>query len=136
MLDNVVIKPMDESYILIDCLHHGAVDPSLPPRRLGGWQDAPELPPHPWSDETIGRLAKTYGSISDGWGGDPNREFMREMIRRYGSCAILAWEDGLVVGFLRFYPLAIAQLLGRADAKKQPAPGSHALDLESNPAAL
>jgi hypothetical protein len=38
----------------------------------------------------------------------------------YGSCAMLAWEDGKVVGQLRFYPLKIMRLLksaaGEADA--------------------
>ncbi len=136
MLDNVEIEPMDASYILIDCLHHGAVDPSLPPRREGSWQDAPDLPPHPWSDETILQLAGRYRSISEGWRGDPSREFMREMIQRHDSCAMLAWEDGKVVGFLRFYPLTIAQLQAGADREKQPIPGSHALDLAPNPATL
>ena len=115
----IEIKPMDESYIHIDCLHFGPVDPSSPPRREGLWQDAPDLPPHPWSDEIIAKLAKKYRSISKGWVGDPGREFMREMIQRHGTCAMLAWEDGLVVGQLRFYPLSIAQLLAKADAEKQ-----------------
>ena len=96
----IEIKPMDESYILIDCLHHGPVNPSLPPRRGNEWQDAQDLPPHPWSDETIVELAKKYTSITEGWRGDPAREFMREMIQRYGTCAILAWEEEKVVGIL------------------------------------
>ena len=97
----IEIKPMDESYIHIDCMHRGPVDPSSPPRRLVHWKDAPDLPPHPWSDETIAELAKKYGRLAEGWGGDPSREFMREMIQRHGSCAMLAWEEGKVVEEVR-----------------------------------
>ena len=119
----IEIKPMDESYIFIDCLHHGAVDPSSPPRREKGWQDVPDLPGHPWSDETIAELAKKYRSISHGWSGDPAREFMREMIRRYGTCAILAWEARKVVGHIRFYPIKIARLW--AGTETDPSPVLH-----------
>ena len=114
----IEIRPMDEGYIHVDCLHHGPVDPSSPPTRGREWQDAPRLPPHPWSDETVAELARQYRRISEGWAGDPAREFMREMIQRHGTCAMLAWEDGKVVGHLRFYPLTIAQLLFEADPKK------------------
>ena len=44
---------------------------------------------------------------------------MREMIQRYGTCAMLAWQDGKVVGQLRFYPIEMAQLVYRADPEKQ-----------------
>ncbi len=107
----IEIKPMDESFILIDCLHGGPVDPSLPPSHSELWQEAPDLPPHPWSDEVIADLAAKYKRMNEGYAGDPAREFMREMIQRYGSCAMLAWEGGKVVGHLRFYPLEITHLL-------------------------
>ena len=132
----IEIKPMDEDYILIDCLHHGAVDPSLPPKRGNEWQDAPDLPPHPWSDETIAELAKKYRRISEGWAGDSAREFMREMIQRYGSCAILAWEDGKVVGFLRFYPLSIAHLVVEAGGEQKHPVMTYLKVLDSDPDAL
>ena len=116
----IEIKSMDEGDIHIDCMHHGPVDPASPPRRVEKeWQDAPNLPAHPWSDETIVDLAKTYRRISEGWAGDPCREFMREMILRHGSCAMLAWEDGKIVGHLRFYPLTVAQLLVHASPENQ-----------------
>jgi len=114
----IEINPMDESYIHVSCMHSGPVDPRKQPRSR---EDVPDLPRHPWSDEQIADLARNYKAISEGWRGEPAREFMREMIQRYGTCAILAWQDGLVVGQLRFYPLSIAHLLARADAKKQPA---------------
>jgi len=115
----IEIRPMDEGYVHIQCMHHGPIDPLLPPRPEIEWIDAPDLAPHPWSDETIVELAETYRRISEGWTGDPAREFMREMMQRYGTCAMLAWEGGKVVGHLRFYPLVIAQLLVRADPEKQ-----------------
>jgi len=124
----IEVKPMDERYIHIDCLHNGPVDPSVPPTRGRLWQDAPDLPPHPWSDDMIADVAKKYRRITEGWGGEPSREFMREMIQRYGTCAMLAWENGEVVGQLRFYPLTIVQLLARMALDKQEVAGSKAFE--------
>ena len=133
----IEIRSMDENYVHIDCLHDGPVDPRLPPTRGQHWIDAPDLPPHPWSDETIVELAGKYDRISEGWTGDPAREFMREMIQRYGTCAILAWEEGKVVGQLRFYPLTIAQLLVQADSEKQRlVRGVGAMVFEADPGTL
>ena len=56
----IEIRAMEEDYIHIDCLHHSPVDPSTPPRRGDEWQDAHDLPPHPWSDDVIVELAKRY----------------------------------------------------------------------------
>ena len=130
------IRPMDESYIHVDCLHHGPVDPAQAPRRGGLYKEVRDLPPHPWSDETIATLAGEHQCISEGWRGDASREFMREMVQRYGTCAILAWEDGKVVGQLRFYPLQIAQLLAREGGSRQPAPSASALADEPDPGTL
>ena len=128
----IEIRPMDESYIHIDCMHHGPVNPLLPPCKGDIWQDASDLPPHPWSDEQIVDLAKKYESVSEGWRGESSQEFMREMIQRYGSCAILAWEDGKIIGQLRFYPLQIAQLLAQACPEKQPPPACSAMLFDSD----
>ena len=132
----IEIKPMDESYIQMDCLHFGAMDSTSPPRRDGLWQEAPDLPPHPWSDETIAEVAGKYKRITEGWSGDPAREFMREMIRRYGSCAMRAWDDKMIVGFLRFYPLAITQLVAKAGGEKKQPAAFGSLNLEPDPEAL
>jgi GNAT superfamily N-acetyltransferase len=134
----VEIKPMDESYILWDCLHDGPVDPGIPvPGGHDTWVYASDLPPHPWSDETIAQLAKEYQRLSEGGEGDASVEFMREMIQRYGTCAMLAWENEKVVGFLRFYPLSIAQLLVRADSRKQHlVQETGAMAFEADPEAL
>jgi len=114
---------MTECYIHLDCLHDGPVESSSPPSRKPElWQNAPGLPPRPWSDRVLSDVAQQYTNISEGWRGEPAREFMREMIARYGTCAILAWNEHQVIGQLRFYPLDIAQLLARSDPVKQMAP--------------
>ena len=111
------IRPMDENYIMSGCVHGGPVDPKTTPGEY--WVYASDLPPHPWSDQTIAELAKKHSGLSHGGEGDASVEFMREMVQRHGTCAILAWQDEQVVGFLRVYPLNIVQLLFQADAEKQ-----------------
>lgn len=105
----IEIKPMDESYILVTCLHHGPVDPTS--SAPAGDDAVIEHPSHPWSDETIRELAARHAMISHGVGGEHQREFMREMIQRYGTCAILAWDQHKVVGLIRFYPMRVARLI-------------------------
>ena len=89
VINMITIKPMDESYILITCLHDGPIDTT---KWVPSWHvDASELPPHPWSNETIRELADRYPMTSHGGrGAQPQREFMREMIQRFGTCALLA----------------------------------------------
>lgn len=132
----VEIKPMDESYILWGCLHCGPMDPATPiPRGESWWAAAPDLPAHPWSDETIVELAKKHNGLNHGGEGDACVEFMREMIQRYGTCAMLAWEHGKVAGFLRVYPLEITRLLFEADPEKQRR-SRHVMNFEPDPSAL
>lgn len=132
----IEIKPMDDGHIYISCLHFGPVNPDTPLRPDWEQPKVPDLPPHPWTDETISGLARKYRCLGEGQGGDPTREFMREMMQRYGACAMLAWEDGSIVGHLRFYPLSIAQLLASEGAEKQPVPSFSALLFEPDPEAL
>jgi GNAT superfamily N-acetyltransferase len=96
------VKPMDKGYILSGCLHEGPIDTTAEP--------APDAdsgePPHPWSDQTLERW------LADNPGGcRTDAAFLREMIERYGTCALLAWEDRTVVGFLRFFPMTVARLM-------------------------
>jgi GNAT superfamily N-acetyltransferase len=42
------------------------------------------------------------------------------MIHRYGTCAILAWEDHAVVGQLWFYPMSVAHLLEEPSGLSSP----------------
>jgi GNAT superfamily N-acetyltransferase len=105
----VEMKPMSEDYILLTCLHKGPVDTAA---WEPSWNTDPSgLPPHPWSDETLRSLVAGQRWITHGNFQKPEgREFMREMIQRYGTCALLAWEGRTVIGFVRFYPMKIARL--------------------------
>jgi GNAT superfamily N-acetyltransferase len=42
------------------------------------------------------------------------------MIRRYGTCAVLAWEGQQVVGHIRFYPMEVARLLAEGEGDPSP----------------
>jgi GNAT superfamily N-acetyltransferase len=114
----VEIRPMGEDCILPRCLHAGPIGATV--IRVSEPADV-ALAPHPWSDETIRDLVaeRPDFGLCDAGEGFP-AEFMREMIQRYGTCALLAWEGGKVVGFVRFYPMEIARMVderraGRAE---------------------
>jgi GNAT superfamily N-acetyltransferase len=102
----IEIKPMDEGYLHLVCLHEGPVDTKtveVPSDRAVGGH-----PPHPWSDETLREVAERYRTEKV-YHPRP-ADFMVDMICRYGTCALLAWEGQKVVGHLRFYPMEIARL--------------------------
>ena len=102
----IEIKPMDEGYLHLMCLHDGPVDTTTfepPPDPLPGGH-----PPHPWSDRALREVAEAY-RLHEVYHPRP-APFMREMIRRYGTCAMLAWEGQQVIGHLRFYPMQVARL--------------------------
>lgn len=115
----VEIKPMDENYIHITCLHNGPVDTE---HWTPSWNiDASALPMHPWSDDTIHKLALKCPLISHGnCQMAAGKEFMREMIHRYGTCALLAWDDKKIVGQIRFYPMEIARLVSVSQGDPSP----------------
>ena len=109
----VEIRPMGEDHILPRCLHDGPIDATI--AQACETADL-HFPPHPWSDETIRDLVAEnpdFG-LCDAGEGFP-AEFMREMIRRYGTCALLAWEEQKVVGFIRFYPMEVARPVGERE---------------------
>jgi len=117
----IEIRPMDEGYIHSTCLHEGAVDtrtltPDWEPEGTG-------LPARPWTDAMIAALAAKHGSEMLCGGGAVGSEFMREMIRRYGTCALLAWDGHDVVGHIQFYPMRIARLVDEScTGPKDPSP--------------
>lgn len=78
MPNDVVIKPMTEEFILWRCLHQGPLDAA--------------------TIEKGNRAARR----------DVNLALLTKLIRTYGTCAMLAWDRDQVVGYLRFYPKAIA----------------------------
>jgi GNAT superfamily N-acetyltransferase len=103
----IKVKPMDEGYLHVRCLHDGPIDAATskpPPDSLPGGH-----PPLPWSDQTLREVITRYHAenVHHPW----PAEFSREMIGRYGTCAILAWEDDKVLGHLWFYPMTVARLL-------------------------
>ena len=99
----IEIRPMDEDYVLTECLHEGPIDTTKAGPSEAG---AGDLASHPWSDETLERwLADNPGGCKTDAG------FLREMIERYGTCAFLAREGRTVVGFLRFFPMEVARAM-------------------------
>lgn len=58
------------------------------------------------------------------------------MIRRYGTCAILAWEKEKVVGFLRFYPLNIVRLVAESGGEQRHPIAVTSMRFERDPTAL
>ena len=115
----IQIRPMEENQIHITCLHEGSLDGVA--SALVPDVDVGDLPPHPWSDRTILDLAERCPGISHGNSDfEEGREFLREMIQRYGTCALLAWEGQNIVGQIRFYPMTIARLI--MDSQTDPSP--------------
>jgi hypothetical protein len=93
-INMVEIRPMDSNFILYRCLHAG-----------------------PLNRETIGRLKETDNR--DWWEDmmtnkrfEVNTQFLRKVITVYGSCGILAWDGDNVVGYVRFFPQALLDIMG------------------------
>jgi GNAT superfamily N-acetyltransferase len=107
---------MDENYLHLTCLHGRAADTARfepPADPLPG-----EHPPLPWSDEMLREVIASYREHRIG---HPRpAPFMGEMIRRYGTCAILAWEGQHVTGHIRFYPMEVARLLAPGEPDPSP----------------
>jgi hypothetical protein len=83
MLDDLVVEPMREDFILWRCLHAGPID--------RGNIDAP--PPNLEVDWPSARAR--------------NIPLLTKLTQTYGACAILARDGDDVVGTLRFYPKAL-----------------------------
>jgi len=86
MLEDVSIKPMNESFILWRCLHRG-----------------------PLSRETIDKYPPD-GKVDWETRRAINVPLLRKTIKTYGTCAILAKDGDQVVGFLFFYPKILYSL--------------------------
>jgi hypothetical protein len=86
VLDDIVIEPMTERFVLWRCLHGGP----LSPETIDRW---PEDSRMPWSALRARNLP-----------------LLGKLIDTYGSCAILARAGEQVVGVIRFYPKAICAL--------------------------
>ena len=88
MLEDVVIEPMTESFILWRCLHRG-----------------------PQSGETINQWPPDEAAAWEGHR-DINLPLLSKIIRTYGTCAMLARDGHRIVGFLRFYPQVLFSMEG------------------------
>ena len=84
--DRIVIEPMAEPFILWRCLHRGPLSPAS----IEQWPSGDGLP---WP---------TFRAR--------NLPLPKKLVATYGTCAMLARDGEQVVGFLRFYPKAIASL--------------------------
>ena len=80
MLDNIVIEPMTEQFILWRCLHGGP----LSKETIDEW---PSGEAEAW---------ETHRAI--------NVPLLGKIIKTYRTCAMLARDGDSIVGFLRFYP--------------------------------
>ena len=83
MIEDVVVEPMTEEFLLWRCLHDG-----------------------PLSCKTIDLLPETF-RLQLEYFRERNVPLLRKIIQTYGTCAILARDGDKVVGQLRFYPKVV-----------------------------
>ena len=88
MIEDVVVEPMTEEFILWRCLHDG-----------------------PLSCKTIDLLPETF-RLQLEYFRARNVSLLRKLIQTYGTCAILARDGEKVVGQLRFYPKVVRAMHG------------------------
>jgi GNAT superfamily N-acetyltransferase len=88
MVEDVVIEPMTEQFILWRCLHGGPLSRDT----IDQWSSASTLP--------LGRYRKR------------NIPLLVKLTRTYGACAIVARDGDEIVGKLRFYPKVVCDLQG------------------------
>ena len=88
MIENVVVEPMTEEFILWRCLHCGPLSCDT----IDQWSSDDKMPWDRYRKRNIPLLVK--------------------ITRTYGTCAIIARDGDKIVGQLRFYPKAICNLEG------------------------
>lgn len=88
MVEDVVVEPMTEEFILWRCLHGGP----LARHTIDKWSSADKMPWDRYRKRNIPLLIK--------------------ITRTYGACAIIARDGSEIVGQLRFYPKAICNMDG------------------------
>ncbi len=86
MIEDVVIEPMTEEFILWRCLHNGP----LSCETIDHWPSGSKLP---W---------KRYHQR--------NMPLLVKLTRIYGACAIVTRDGDEIVGHLRFYPKVVCDL--------------------------
>jgi GNAT superfamily N-acetyltransferase len=88
MIDEVVVEPMTEDFILWRCLHSGPLSCDT----INQWSPEDKMPWDRYCKRNIPLLVK--------------------ITRTYGACAIIAQKGDEIVGQLRFYPKAIYNIKG------------------------
>lgn len=88
MIEDVIIEPMTDDFLLWRCLHHG-----------------------PLSHDTIDRLPPS-GEVPWERCRKRNLPLLARLTQTYGACAIVARDGGGIVGYLRFYPKAVCTMAG------------------------
>lgn len=102
MIDDVVIEPMTEEFIVWRCLHDG-----------------------PLSNQTIDQWPTAWAAALERYR-DRNVPLLRKLIQTYGTCAIVARDGDQVVGQLRFYPKVISAMNNEAMCLQQNHPAGPA----------
>lgn len=88
MIEDVVVKPMTDEFVLWRCLHGG-----------------------PLTRDTVDQWPSTDTMAWERYRWR-NLPFLRKIARTYGACAILARDGDEIVGLLRFYPKVICEMMG------------------------
>jgi GNAT superfamily N-acetyltransferase len=88
MIEDVVIQPMSECFVLWRCLHGGP----LSRESINEWPSQAELP---WARYR-----------------ERNTPLLTKLTRIYGACAMIARDGDQIVGQLRFFPPAVWEMAG------------------------
>ena len=88
MIEDIVVEPMSEEFIVWRCLHGG-----------------------PLARDTIDQ-APPGGAIPSVCYRDRNTSLFVKLTRTYGACAILARDGDQIAGHLRFYPKSVCDKEG------------------------
>jgi GNAT superfamily N-acetyltransferase len=89
MIEDVVVEPITEEFILWRCLHGGP----LSFETIDLWPETGEMSTMPW---------ERYR--------ERNVPLLRKLIQTYGTCAIVARDGDQIVGQLRFYPKVVCAM--------------------------
>ncbi|MEW6366836.1 MAG: hypothetical protein AB1714_19590 [Acidobacteriota bacterium] len=88
MIEDVMVEPMTEEFILWRCLHCGPLSRDI----IDRWPPDSELPWERFRDR--------------------NLPLLRKLTRTYGVCAMVARDGKEIVGHLRFYPKVVCSMDG------------------------
>ena len=109
MIEDVVVEPMTEEFILWRCLHSGPLSCNT----IDQWPSNSQMSWENYRKRNVPLLVK--------------------LTRTYGTCAIIARDDDKIVGQLRFYPKAVWAIEGAGGlCLQQDYPAGPADDFSAN----